>query len=428
VNKKPRQSTRLFLLLLLTNCELNRRIVRILYLHQHFCPPNGSGNNRSLELALHWVKAGHEVTIVCGSGNFQNSLPFLQAIKRYDFDGVKVIRLNVNYSHFDGFFLRIIHFIQFFFLSIFTSFITRKNDIVYASSTPLTIGLLGIWYKRVVGIHFVFETVDLWPDVPIKMRIIVNKLIIKVLYKIEKWIYNESAHIICLSEGMRDLIIKKGIPKDKVSVSHNGTNCDVFKPNITKSISKITLGYKEDDFIVLYAGTIGLANKLEQLIDIALAVSNPKIHFLIIGNGNRKNEVQDYAIRKKASNIRFIDSVPKKEVKRYFDASDIGAVIFAPFTLLETNSANKWYDYLASGLPVIINYEGWQKYYLERYNCGYSSKDSINLTDWIVKTKENQETYFEKTFNARNLAKLKFDRKTIALELLKRFQKITKIN
>lgn len=400
--------------------------MRILYLHQHFCPPNGIGNNRSLELASHWVKVGHEVTILCGSGNFSDSIPFFQLLKHYDFEGIKVIRLNVNYSHFDNFFIRIFHFVQFLALSIFTSFLTRKTDIVYASSTPLTIGLLGIWYKRIFCIPFVFETVDLWPDVPIGMGIIKNKWLIKVFYKIEKWIYTESSHIVCLSEGMQELIIQKGIGKAKISVSHNGTNCEVFRPSNSKILSKRALGYKEDDFIVLYAGTIGLANGLEQLVDIAQAVSNPNIHFLILGDGNRKREVQEYAHSKNVMNLKFIHSVQKNEVKRYFDAADNGAVFFAPFAILETNSANKWYDYLASGLPVMINYEGWQKQYLEEYNCGFSSKNTFVLAEWILKLKENKELYVEQASNARKFSEAKFDRKLLALILAEKMLQLIK--
>ena len=338
-------------------------------------------------------------------------------LKRYDFEGIKVIRLNVNYSHFDSFFIRIFRFVQFLILSIFSSFITRKATIVYASSTPLTIGLLGIWYKRIFGIRFVFETVDLWPDVPIGIGIIKNKWLIKIMYTFEKWIYSEASHIVCLSEGMQELIIQKGIQKEKISVSHNGTNCEVFKPSHSKTASKLALGYKEDDFVVLYAGTLGIANGLEQLIDIALAISDPKIHFLIMGDGNRKKEVQEYAILKMVKNVRFIHSVPKNDVKRYFKAADIGAVIFAPFAILETNSANKWYDYLASGLPVIINYEGWQKYYLEKFNCGFSTKNTLFFAELILKLKENKVLYIEQAKNARTIAEVKFDRKLIALEL-----------
>jgi glycosyltransferase involved in cell wall biosynthesis len=402
--------------------------LRILYLHQHFCPPNGIGNNRSLELASHLVNAGHEVTIVCGSGNFSDRLPLFQLLKRYNFEGIKVIRLNVNYSHFNSFITRIWHFFNFLILSIFTSFLTRKTDIVYASSTPLTVGILGIWYKRIFGIRFIFEIVDLWPDVPIGMGIINNKWLIKTLFALEKWIYSESSHIVCLSEGMQDLIIRKGIKIEKISVSHNGTNCEVFKPNNSKTLSKQALGYKEDDFIVLYAGTIGMANGIEQLIDIATIVSNPKIHFLIIGDGNRKKEVQEYANSKNVMNLKFINPVQKIEVKRYFDAADIGTVIFAPFTILETNSANKWYDYLASGLPVIINYEGWQKHYLEEYNCGFSNKNVLLLAKWVIELSKNKELYREQASNARKLATIKFERKLIALELMEKALELIRQN
>ncbi len=395
-----------------------RQLMKILYLHQHFSPPNGTGNNRSLELAQNWVKAGHEVIIVCGSGNFENRIPFFQLYKRHQFDGLKVIQLNVNYSHFASFSARILSFFHFVAIVLCLSLKLRKTDIVYASSTPLTIGLLGIWFKKWFRKPFVFETVDLWPDVPIGMQILKNKWLIKSCLKLEKWIYKEAQTIVCLSEGMQKAIEKKGVTQSKIVVSQNGTNCSTFRPRENKAKAKQELGYSEYDFIVLYAGTIGLANGLEYWVDVAKNIKLINIHFIFLGNGNKKNEVVQYVKNQGTTNISFVEAVPKTEVKKYVDAADLGIVSFASYPILETNSANKFYDYLASGLPVLINYEGWQKYYLERFHCGFASRNKAELVNCILKLYEDETTRNTLSINARKLAEIHFDREKIAEALL----------
>lgn len=367
-----------------------------------------------------------KVTIVCGSGNFSDPMSRFQWMKRYEFEGIEVLRLNVGYSHYHGFSVRITHFIRFLVLGIFTSFRTGKIDFVYASSTPLTVGLLGIWYKRILGKRFVFETVDLWPDVPIGMGIVRHPWLVKAAYACERWIYAEAEHIVCLSEGMRDEILKKGIEAHKITVSHNGTNGDLFQPSQTKESAKIALGYHENDFIVLYAGTIGLANGLEQLVDLATFVSTTRIRFLVLGDGNRKQEVMHYAQLRHACNVQFVSAVPKEEVIRYFAAADVGAVFFAPYPILNTNSANKWYDYLAYGLPVMINYEGWQLGYLHKAQCGFGSPDLHVLAQKLTQLAHDPLQYHQMSLQARDLAIQRFDRKLLAQTLLALFEKLRK--
>ena len=81
---------------------------------------------------------------------------------------------------------------------------------------------------------------------------------------------------------------------------------------------------------------------------------------------------------------------------------------------------------MASGLPVMINYEGWQKHYLEEYNCGFSSKNTLFLAEWILKSSQNKELYLEQASNARKLAEVKFDRKLIALKLQEKILQLIK--
>jgi glycosyltransferase involved in cell wall biosynthesis len=289
------------------------------------------------------------------------------------------------------------------------------------------VGVLGIWFKKMFGHRLVFETVDLWPDVPIEMGAIKNQFFQKQLYAIENWIYKEAERIVALSEGMAEKIKAKGVLPSKILVAHNGSNCDFFAPSNKKREAKQGLGFSEDTFLVLYAGTIGIANGLEFLVEAVERIEKmgkKDIQFLVIGQGNRREQVVLYAQSKSLPQLTFLENVPKEEVLRYFQAADLGLVLFAPYKILETNSANKFFDYLASGLPVVINYEGWQAEYLSQYACGRSCTTSESMAETIVSLSSEKNPCLEMGQNARNVACSKFDRKMIAQKILTEFKEI----
>ncbi len=401
--------------------------MNILYFHQHFSPPESSGNNRSFELATYWAKAGHRVTIVCGSGNFSEPLPWFSLFKNYSINDFTVVRLNIQYSHFYSFSKRVFSFFKYLIICILLTFKWRQADIVYASSTPLTVGIIALWLKKIFNKPYIFETVDLWPDVPIQMGIIKSLLLVKALFTLEHLIYKEASHIVCLSEGMKEAIIAKRIDVHKVSVAHNGTNCSFFKPFENKMMAKSQLNLQKDKFIILYAGTIGEANGLTFLVDLADEIEKitpNTVQFLILGDGNRKEDVKKYFQSKDLQNIIFLDSIPKSDVKPYFDAADAGFVCFASYPLLETNSANKFYDYLASGLPVFINYGGWQKQYLDEFKAGISHTTSLGLAKKINLLSNNKTLLSQIGKNGRLLAEKRFDRYIISQIILDIFTSI----
>ena len=303
----------------------------------------------------------------------------------------------------------------------------RKADIVYASSTPLTVGITALWLRFIFKRPYVFETVDLWPDTPIQIGIIKNPFLKKALWSLENLIYKRASRIVCLSEGMRELIIGKNINPEKISVAHNGTDCSFFTPCKNKDYAKGQLNLANDRFTILYAGTIGEANGLTFLADVAEEVqklSPDLIQFLILGNGNRKKDLRTYCQTKNLQNIVFLDAVPKAKVKQFFDAADAGFVCFAPYPILETNSANKFYDYVAAGLPVLINYGGWQKHYLNKFQAGFSQNTPTEMANKIVLLSQNKILSSQMGKNARFLAETRFDRRNIAQKILDIFSSI----
>ncbi|MBC7452071.1 MAG: glycosyltransferase family 4 protein [Cytophagales bacterium] len=391
----------------------------ILLIHQHFCPPGGFGNNRSFEIAKSLTEAGHRVTILTGSGNFNIQPDTLFSTQSTN--GIQIDCIRIKYDHHMSYVRRMYAFASFFILSCLRVFRYKKStDVIYAVSTPLSIGVIGLWYQCILRKPMFFEIGDLWPDVPVQMGIVKNTLLIRFLYWMEQKIYAGSRHIILLSEGMRAYMLKKGIPAEKFSVLYNGTNIHQFSPVAGKEALRKQYNIPIEQFIVLYAGTMGVANRLEFFVDAAAhieALGNTSICFYFIGGGNRLDAMKKYAAQKNLSSVLFLDSMSKDLVSDYFRLADIGIVSFAPFDILETNSANKYYDYLASGLPVLINYEGWQKIAIEDAHCGYSVTDVETAGAKIIQLSQQPEEYSTMSANARVLAEDQYDRNIIAMQL-----------
>ncbi len=394
--------------------------MNLLYIHQYFCPPGGAGNNRSLEIASEWVKAGHQVTMLTSTAYFPEHLRFSEPVKTFEFAGIRVIALNVPYGHMMGFKDRIRSFLKFYRRAWKTAKGFEAPDLVYASSTPPTVGELGRKLAKLWNIPLVFETVDVWPDVPEGMGILKNKVALKWIHRRTNKIYEAAKLIVALSDGMAAQIRSHIDNPEKVVVRYNGTNRDAF-PFVARSAAEVCE--------VIYTGTVGQANGIDALLLLCKdveAAGRADIRFTILGGGNDLARAKVYAQSLGLTQLKFIATVPKEEVAGLMHNAEIGIVTFAPFPVLEANSANKFYDYLASGLPVLLNYEGWQATYLKDGNAGLSTKmgDRAALFQNLIKLVDSPTLREAMGKNGRALALKHFDRREIAKTLLQDFETV----
>ncbi len=348
---------------------------------------------------------------------FPTSRKLQPGTQTFDCDGIQVIALPVGYAHMMPFGKRIRSFLQFYRQALATARQLPKPDLIYASSTPLTVGELGRKLARRWQIPFVFEVVDVWPDVPIGMGIVRNRLLIKWLHRRTDKIYREAAAIVALSPGMKAQILLHGVPPAKVHVSYNGTNLGAFS---------YVARPPRDTVHVIYTGTVGLANGADvipRLCERLQALGRTDLRVTIVGGGNDLARVQRQAEALGLRNLQFVASVPKEQVPDLLAGADIGLVTFAPFPVLEANSANKFYDYLASGLPVLINYGGWQAAMLQENACGLSAAmgDLEALVQHVIRLADDPALRRAMGERGRALAESQFDRVQIAGSLLQLF-------
>jgi glycosyltransferase involved in cell wall biosynthesis len=407
--------------------------MHILYIHQYFATPLGVTGTRSYEFARRWVAKGHKVTMLTSIANL-TKIDLSQArglfFKRFTLDGINVFALAIPYRQQMGTLKRCLSFAAFVMTSSVIALFIKNVDVVYATSTPLTIGIPAIaakWFRRK---KFIFEVRDQWPEIPIEMGIIKNKILIKSLLRLEKIIYKNASVIVALSSGMADGIrtVLGASPYKKIAVIPNSCDTDVFSPDIDGSNVRSQRGWT-NKFVLLHAGTMGKANDLNFVVRVAQKLKNyDDLLFVLLGAGGKKESLCRRISELGLKNVEVSEPVSKKNMPELFAACDVSIVIFANNPVLEHNSANKFFDSLSAGRPVLLNYSGWQRKLIEENHAGFGcTLFSVDeFAQKVLCLYRNREQLAELGRNARRIAIEKFDRDNLSSQAINVIEDIMK--
>jgi len=390
--------------------------MKVLYFHQHFSTPLGSTAIRSYQMAQKLIARGHEVTLVCGSyagGDTGLQGPFVKKKRRGRVNGINVIELSLQYSNNDNFIKRSFTFLTFSLRSIIFA-LAEDYDLVFATSTPLTAGIPGIFAKWIRNKPFIFEVRDLWPELPKEMGVITNPLVLGLMSALEWITYKSAKALIALAPGIAEGICRRGIPPEKVATIPNGCDLDIFgNKNIQPWRPK---GVLPQDIMAIFTGTHGIANGLDAVLNAAAELKKRKnnfIKFVLIGQGKLKPTLMERAQREDLTNIIFLDPVNKTKLAGLLAASDIGMQILANVpAFYYGTSPNKFFDYIAAGLPVLNNYPGWLADLIKEHKCGFvvEPDNPIAFANALEYAHEHRDILKRMGKAARKLAETKFDR------------------
>jgi glycosyltransferase involved in cell wall biosynthesis len=394
----------------------------VLYFHQYFATRRRSTATRSYELARRLVERGHRVTIVSRDTRMLESgrdgRPRGRVVAREQVDGIDILYLNIPYANRYSTPVRLASFTAFTVAASVAGALQRRPDVVFASSTPLTIGAAGLLTARAKRVPFVFEIRDLWPAVPVALGALKNGAAIGTAEWLERRLYNGAARIVVLSEGSRDALRERGIPDEKLVFIPNAADLDVFKPGVVDDGFRARHGL-EDRFVALYAGSMARANDLDQLVDAADALrrwGDTRVTIVALGDGGERPRLEERARELGLDNLRFLPALPKEELAGVVGAADVTLTIFAPHPILETTSPNKFFDSLAAGKPVIVNLGGWLRGLVEEHDAGVwvPAGNAEALAGALSALAANPERVEHMGRNARALAEREFGRDEMA--------------
>ena len=395
--------------------------MKVLYFHQHFVTPKGAGAIRSYAMARKLIEQGHTVTMVCGSnttGTTGLEGSFHRGQRRGTVDGIKVVELDLAYSNNDGFMKRALTFLLFAWRSIIIA-LTEKYDVVFATTTPLTAGIPGIFARWLRKKPFVFEVRDLWPELPREMGVITNPAVLWAMGILEWASYRSANRLVGLSPGIVEGIRKRGVPAERIALIPNGCDLDIFTE---KAKPWLPIGVLESDLVAVFAGTHGVANGLDAVLDAAMELKRRErtnIKILLIGDGKLKPALQARAQRENLTNVVFHDPVKKADLAGLMRAADLGMQVLANVpAFYYGTSPNKFFDYISAGLPVLNNYPGWLAEMIEREQCGFvvPPADAVAFAKALEQAADDRELLPAMGQRAKALAKREFDREIMASE------------
>ncbi|MBL7086266.1 MAG: glycosyltransferase family 4 protein [Candidatus Cloacimonetes bacterium] len=406
--------------------------MKILYITQYFLPEICAPSNRAYANVKYFSEKGHKVVVLTEMPNHPKGVIF-KGYKRKIFlkekmENFSVDRVWVFTSVKKNFFTRILFYLSFMFMGfLHTLFNWRKYDIIYVSSPPLFVGVIGIFLKKLFPkTKFVFEVRDLWPKSAVDLVELRNPKMIRLAEKLERKIYNICEKIIVISKYQKNDIIKKGFQPSKIKIIYNGTDIKLLENKIEEP-KDLKLKYaKKGTFVALYAGNFGLAQNLETLLTAVQKLEFENVKLLLIGSGPKEKELKQRANSMNLKSIEFVHEIPREKIDEYLFIADCGVIPLRKLSLFWGALPSKLFDYMACGLPILLGIEGEAKDVIEKSKAGicFEPEDSADLAEKIIWMKNHPKERIEMGKRGRKFVEKYYNREKQAKELEKELLKL----
>ena len=394
--------------------------MRILYIDSKFGSPRASSHARVYHFAQRLIERGHEVTIIGrDSGRMELEGQRHRAmVTRGRLDGLDIVLLKVPYAQAFSKHMRMLSYGGFTLGAGLLAATAGPADVVFASSSPLTIGISGVLASRLRRTPFVFELQDLWPAVPIGLGFLTGRREIRTAEWLERNLYRASKRIVVCSAEVRDVLVERGIPGEKIVLIPNVSDVEHFSPEIADPALRERYGL-DGKFLAVYAGAMGVTNGIDQLVDAAVALreaGEDGVAIVAAGNGTEKERIERRVAELGLDNLIVLPDIPRDEIPLLVGAADVTLTAFAPYPVLQTNSPNKFFDSLAAGKPPIVNLDGWLRRLVEEKRVGVyvPAGDGDALAETLADLAGKPDFVRELGANARKLAEQEFSRGLLA--------------
>jgi colanic acid biosynthesis glycosyl transferase WcaI len=409
--------------------------MKILYVSQYFPPEMGAPAARAGELAWHWARTGHDVTILTGFPNHPTGVvareyrdQFRRLVVREKINDVNVVRSWLFPFPNRRVYERILNYSSFCLSAATTGLFLSRPDVVIATSPQLLVGLSGWWLARCKRVPFIFEVRDLWPESLFAVGMgRENSALQRSLSKIAGFLYRHCDRIVVVTPAFEDYLVEHWrVPRDKISVIENGVETQLFTPT-TEAALKNELGI-EGKFVVSYIGTMGMAHGLETIIEAAaqLRDTSPQIVFLLLGEGAEKLGIAALARERGLHNIRILGQQPHEKIPAYICVSDVCLVPLKKTELFKTVIPTKMLEFMSCARPVILGVEGQARTIIEQARAGLAiePENSAALANAIRHLAANRGLGEEFGRNGREYIVRKFSRHHTAEKYIRVLEKL----
>ncbi|OGJ86662.1 MAG: hypothetical protein A2268_13225 [Candidatus Raymondbacteria bacterium RifOxyA12_full_50_37] len=346
----------------------------IIFLTHYFPPEVNAPASRTYENAKRWVVAGHRVRVVTCVPNCPDGIVYKgyrnRLFQKEMVDGIEVIRLWTFIAPNKGAFRRILNYLSYMVAAIAVGMFICKPDIMIATSPQFFCGFAGAVIKKIRRFCFVLEIRDIWPESITTVGAMKKGKVIRFLEALEKVMYNSADHVVAVGEGYRENIVAKGVARGKTSVVYNGADVERYVPMTANAAFKDKY-HLSGNMIIGYIGTVGMAHGLEVMIRAAQKTRDRDWTWMVVGDGARRENLEQRSNEADLSNLIFTGRLPKEEMPRVWSALDICFIHLRKTDLFTTVIPSKMFEAMAMEKPIIMGVQGEASDILLRSGAGF---------------------------------------------------------
>ena len=352
--------------------------MRILFFSHYFPPEGNAPAARTFAHCRSWAAAGHEITVVTCAPHYPRGVIYpgyrnhLRQIQHID--GIRVVRVVTYLAANMGTWKRIANYLSYMVTAVLFGLFERRPDIVVATSPQPFCGWAGVLISRLRRRPLLLEIRDLWPESIVAVGAFRSRGLLRLIEKLEKWMYQAANHLVTVGLGYREGLIERGVDPKRISVVMNGVDTETFFPREKDIKFAQQLGVA-DRFVITYCGTIGLAHGLEVVLRAAAQLTKRgqrDIVFLLVGDGARLDALRAASAQRGLDNVIFTGAFDRELIPRVLSISDACLVHLRASETFNSVMPSKIFECAAMARPIVLGVRGFAKDFVEKAGCGLS--------------------------------------------------------
>ncbi len=391
-------------------------MMRITFITGHLCKERHALLH---ELALDLGEHGAKVTVLTGFPSRRIS----EDVKKYYLEhpveqlskNVLVRRIGSRDGEGEGLFERMLKYLKLT-IDLYKEAKNTPTDAYYIYSSPPFLGWMGIALAKFAPT--LYNAQDIFPDTLIRIKKLkkYNPLVI-ALRMMERLTYRGNTRIVTISEEMKNTLVLRGCPKDKIDVIYNWADTEnLWHVDRSDNLLMDELKIGKNNFLVSYAGDIGLFQGWPFIIDAAQKVHevNESIQFVIIGSGSYKKTLEQKVKNERLDYISIYPLQSSSRLPEIYSIGDLELVSLAP-GLSAIALPSKIFVIMATASPMLllVDQDSTMAKMVHEHDLGFSVThgDSSKLADTILSAYATRDILSQKGKNAKTWIKLNASRK-----------------
>jgi glycosyltransferase involved in cell wall biosynthesis len=401
--------------------------MKIIILTQYYPPEVGAPQFRISDMAVRLSNMDNEVTVMTAMPNYPQMSVHKDYRGKYFVrerkNGVDICRSWIYANPARSFGSRMLTYFSFLFSSLLAGlYALPRADVIICESPPLFLGITAWLLAKAKGAKLIFNVSDIWPESAVKLGLVTNQTLISLSERLEHFMYKRSVLVSCQTNGICKNINQR-YPEIPTYWWRNGIDVDGFNTKADRELSRKEFGFRQDDFVILYAGILGHAQGLEVILHAAKILQGKNVVFFIVGDGPEKDRVVGLCGQMQLDNVVFHDVVNRSKMSEVLAAADASVIPLRKIDLFKGAIPSKIFESLIMRKPLLLGVDGEARdLFIETGRCGifFEPENARVLADQSIFLKENPSEYHIFAENAYNYVVRNFSRAEIAKEYMER--------